>query len=158
VIVQDFEALYAASYPRLRRVLAAVTLDVADADDALQEAFTRAAARWRKVGDLDDPEAWVRRVALNQAMDQHRRRARDRRQVTTEGMHELDPQLLDLKAALQELPFPQRQALVLHHLLDLSVADTARELGRPEGTVKAQLMRGREALGKVLDPTREAGS
>jgi RNA polymerase sigma-70 factor (ECF subfamily) len=158
VAVQDFEALYAASYPRLRRVIAAVTLNVGDADDALQEAFTRAAARWRKVRDLDDPEAWVRRVALNQAMAQHRRRARDRRHVTTEQTVELDSHLLDLAAALRDLPIAQRQALVLHHLLDLSVADTARELGRPEGTVKAQLARGREALGQVLDPTRKAGS
>lgn len=156
--MQDFEALYAASYPRLRRVIAAVTLDVADADDALQEAFSRAAARWRKVRDLDDPEAWIRRVALNQAMDQHRRRARDRRHHTTDRTVELNPHLLDLQAALRDLPMAQRQALVLHHLLDLSVADTARELGRPEGTVKAQLARGREALGRVLDPTREAGS
>ena len=41
-------------------------------------------------------------------------------------------------------------ALVLHHLADLSVAEVARELEVPEGTIKARLSRGRAALAELL--------
>jgi RNA polymerase sigma-70 factor (ECF subfamily) len=54
-------------------------------------------------------------------------------------------------AALQQLPADQRRTLVLHHIADLSVADVAREVGVPEGTVKARLARGRAALAQLLE-------
>lgn len=44
-----------------------------------------------------------------------------------------------LMAALGELPMKQREAIVLHHLVELPVAQIAREIGVPEGTVKARL-------------------
>ncbi len=43
-----------------------------------------------------------------------------------------------LVAALKQLPEAQRQALVLHHIADLPVHDVAREVGVPEGTIKAR--------------------
>jgi RNA polymerase sigma-70 factor (ECF subfamily) len=46
-------------------------------------------------------------------------------------------------AALRQLPYEQRVAIVLHHLAGLSVVDVARELKIPVGTVKARLWRGR---------------
>ena len=62
-------------------------------------------------------------------------------------------------AALRQLPEAQRQALVLHHIADLPVHDVAREVGVPEGTIKARLSRGRAALAALLtdDPTRPPG-
>jgi RNA polymerase sigma-70 factor (ECF subfamily) len=58
-----------------------------------------------------------------------------------------------LLAALRRLPETQRQALVLHHLCDLPVQAVAREVGVPEGTIKARLSRGRTALAVLLAPT-----
>ena len=55
-----------------------------------------------------------------------------------------------LVAALKQLPEAQRQALVLHHIADLPVQDVAREVGVPEGTIKARLSRGRAALAALL--------
>jgi RNA polymerase sigma-70 factor, ECF subfamily len=55
-----------------------------------------------------------------------------------------------LVAALKQLPEAQRQALVLHHIADLPVHDVAREVGVPEGTIKARLSRGRAALAVLL--------
>ena len=63
-----------------------------------------------------------------------------------------DPALV---AALNELPAAQREAIVLHHLADLSVAEISRELEVPEGTVKARLARGRAALAALLAPASE---
>jgi len=53
-------------------------------------------------------------------------------------------------AALRQLPQAQRQALVLHHIADLSVHAVAAEVGVPEGTIKARLSRGRSALATLL--------
>ena len=45
----------------------------------------------------------------------------------------------------------ERKAVVRRHMLDLSVAETARELGISEGTVKSHTSRGLAALEKALD-------
>lgn len=58
-----------------------------------------------------------------------------------------------LVAALRRLPEEQRQAIVLHHLADLSVAEIAVQTDTPTGTVKARLARGRRALAELLDST-----
>ena len=55
-----------------------------------------------------------------------------------------------LVAALRRLPARQRQAFCLHHLLDLSIGDIARETGAAEGTVKSWLFRARSALAESL--------
>jgi RNA polymerase sigma-70 factor (ECF subfamily) len=64
---QGFAAFYAGSYRRLLGQLFAVTGDLAEAENVLQEAYARAFVRWSRVGAYDLPEAWVRRVAINVA-------------------------------------------------------------------------------------------
>lgn len=61
-----------------------------------------------------------------------------------------------LVEALRQLPEAQRQAVVLHHLCDLSIEQIAAETGSPAGTVKARLSRGRAALAKLLSPGESA--
>ena len=51
-----------------------------------------------------------------------------------------------LLGALRRLPARQRETVVLHYLLDMSVAQVARATGVAEGTVKTQLHRARETL------------
>jgi RNA polymerase sigma-70 factor (ECF subfamily) len=63
---------------------------------------------------------------------------------------EPDVEALELARALDTLPPPQRTAIVLHDAGDLSVADVARELDVPEGTVRSWLSRGRKALAAEL--------
>ena len=60
------------------------------------------------------------------------------------------PEQLALAAALARLPLRYRQVLVLHYGADLSVEETARQLGLPTGTVKSRLARGRAALQRQL--------
>ena len=64
---------------------------------------------------------------------------------------ELTPDRVALVSALRQLPLAQREALVLHHLVGLPVADVAAELRVPEGTIKARLSRGRTALAAKLE-------
>jgi RNA polymerase sigma-70 factor (ECF subfamily) len=57
----------------------------------------------------------------------------------------------ELAALLLRLPGPVRLAIVLRHVDGLSVAETAEALGRPEGTIKAQVSRGLDRLRELLE-------
>jgi RNA polymerase sigma-70 factor (ECF subfamily) len=148
---ESFTGFYTAAYPRLLRALAVAAGGREDAEDALQEAFARAAARWPR---LDQPEAWVRRVALNLITDQNRRtRSRLRAEARLPPpavMQGPEPNVVAVVDALRRLPAAQREVLALHYLLDLTVDQIARDLGRPTGTVKAQLSRGRARMSALL--------
>jgi RNA polymerase sigma-70 factor (ECF subfamily) len=109
---------------------------------------------------LADPLAWLRTVALNVARQRWRRRQIFDRLVRlgkvprpADTVPALSGEWVDLANALRRLSRPMREAIVLHHLLDLPVAEVAEQLGVPVGTVKARLARGRAQLGDLLtDP------
>ena len=153
-----FAAFYASSYRRLLGQLFALTGDLAEAENVLQEAYARAFVRWSRVGDYDLPEAWVRRVAVNLAAMGERSLRRRARALLRLGpppqVPALGPETVDLHAALRALPLGQRQVVVLHHLVGLPVAEVARELRLPPGTVKSRLARGRAALASALEHER----
>jgi RNA polymerase sigma-70 factor, ECF subfamily len=155
---EGFAAFYASSYRRLLGQLFAVTGDLAEAENVLQEAYARAFARWSRVGAYDLPEAWVRRVAINLAAMADRSLRRRARALLRLGppplVPELSPELLDLRDALAALPLAQRQVIVLHHLAGLPVEEVARELRLAAGTVKSRLARGRAAMATMLDHER----
>jgi RNA polymerase sigma-70 factor (ECF subfamily) len=151
-----FERFYAATYARLLRQLALVTGDRGDAEEVLQEAYGRAALRWSRLADYEAPEAWVRRVALRLAADRARRARRRaaallRLRPPAQPAVELSVDSLDLATCLRRLSVGQRQAIVLHHLVGLTVEEVASELGIPTGTVKTRLARGRAALAGYLE-------
>jgi RNA polymerase sigma-70 factor (ECF subfamily) len=150
----EFAALYQARFADLASQLYAYLGDRAEAQDVVQEAFVRAWQRWAKIGDYDDPVAWVRRVAWNLATSRHRRIAVVRRFVSRsrppDHQPAANPDRVALVMALRQLPEKQRRALVLHYLADLSVAEIARDIGAAEGTVKSWLHRGRAELARQL--------
>jgi len=153
-----FEQVYRSCYARLVGQLFLVTTDHAEAEEAVQEAFTRLWARWPKLQHYDNPEAWTRRVALNIAVSRWRR---GRRSVQLSAADDLaagpGPESSDLVVALQALPVKQRQALVLYHVAGLPVAEVAAEMSARPGTVKSWLSRGRAALARLVQD-REATS
>ena len=69
----EFEGFYQASYGRIVALLLGVPGERQKAEDAAQEAFARALARWPRLSSYEVPEAWVRRVALRLAVDSGRR-------------------------------------------------------------------------------------
>ena len=155
---EGLQELYVASYRRLVGQLAAFTGDVGEAEDLVQEAFARAVGHWERLRRYDNPEAWLRTVALNLARSKWRRGKRAAAaMVRLRAVHEEapapSPDHVALVDALRELPAGQREALVLYHVADLSIDDVARELGVPPGTVKARLSRGRAAMAaRLADP------
>jgi RNA polymerase sigma-70 factor (ECF subfamily) len=148
-----FRDFYQAVFRRLVGQLFLVTGDVHEAEDVVQEALARAAVRWDRLASYDLPEAWVRRVALNLSASRARnlrRRALVLAGLTPPALPDASEDALALADALRRLPVRQRQAIVLHHLLDMSVEEVARTLSVPAGTVKSWLARGRKALGALL--------
>jgi RNA polymerase sigma-70 factor (ECF subfamily) len=168
-VAEGLQDLYEVTYRRLVAQLAATTGDVAEAEDLVQEAFARALARWPQVRSLENPEAWIRVVALNLARSKWRRATRGaavmlRLRAAHQEAPPPSPDHVTLVAALRKLPATQREALVLFHVADLSVDDIARQLNVATGTVKARLSRGRAALAAdlgdsaaAIDGVRETG-
>jgi RNA polymerase sigma-70 factor (ECF subfamily) len=152
-----FTAFFQSAYPRVVGQLRLLTGDLASAEDIAQEAFARAASRWRQLARYDQPEAWVRRTAFRLAIDLLRRARRHRRLLARLGTRaepdaELHPQDRAVIEALLRLPLPQREVLVLHHCLDLPVEAVAAQTGVSVGTVKSRLSRARERLAELLPP------
>jgi RNA polymerase sigma-70 factor (ECF subfamily) len=156
----EFDELYAASYRRLVSQVYALVGSWDEAEECVQEAFARA---WQHLGKLDrvgHPEGWIRKTAYRLAVSRFRRvllsrRSPDRALHSTAPPESASDARVTLVTALRTLPEAQRRAPVLYHLADLSVAEVARETGVAEGTVKAQLSRGRAALAVLLADSPE---
>jgi len=150
----SLDDLYTQSYRRLVAQLHAVTGNRQEAEDVVQEAFMRAMGRWDDVRTYDAPEAWLRTVALNLARSRWRRAVRGAAALVKHGVPheepELSPDHVALMTAMKGLPEAQREALVLHHFVGLSVDEVAASVGAPSGTIKARLSRGRTALAGKL--------
>jgi RNA polymerase sigma-70 factor, ECF subfamily len=122
------------------------------AEDLTQEALLRAWKHWDRIAGYDDPEGWTRRVLHNLCIGSWRR-ARPRRWASNHervASAELPEQHLQLAQAMRSLPGKQARALLLHDGLGMSVVETARDLGVPEGTVKSWLSRARKAVAANL--------
>jgi RNA polymerase sigma-70 factor (ECF subfamily) len=151
----DLDELYHASYRRLVVQIYAICGDVAEAEDAVQDAFVTALRKRSQLARVDNPEAWVRVVALNRVRRGWRHSSVVRRYQAKvpgpQGHVEVGPEHVAIVTALGEVDADQREAVVLHYLADLPVADVAAQLGVPEGTVKSRLSRARERLAGLLD-------
>jgi RNA polymerase sigma factor (sigma-70 family) len=117
--------------------------DRAVAEELAQEALVRTWERWSTVREMEAPEAWTFRVALNLGSSWRRRRAAERRALHRHG-RQLDrvegPDVADVEAirvAVAELPERQRATIVARYYLGLDVAATAEALECAPGTVTA---------------------
>jgi RNA polymerase sigma-70 factor (ECF subfamily) len=152
---EGFEEFYRTSRHRVVTVLYALGGDLSEAQDAAQEAYVRAWQRWERISDYGDPEAWVRTVGYRLLVNRWRK---VRNGIVAYRRHGSEPvtgppseNTVALVAALRRLPAEQRQAIVLHHLADLSVGEIAAQTNTPTGTVKARLARGRKLLATLLE-------
>lgn len=148
----DFDATFRAHYWPMVRALAVACGDRDVAEDAVQDAFTRAYARWRRISRYDDPPGWIRHVALNRIRDHFRRAERGKRAAdrlrarapeTTPGP---EPPPGQLEALLGALSRQQRVAVSLFYVEQLSVREVAGAMGITEGAVKYHLHAARAAL------------
>ncbi|SCG42497.1 SigE family RNA polymerase sigma factor [Micromonospora inositola] len=152
--VDGFDEFYRGSRQRLLGFVYVLTGNLAEAQDAVQEAYIRAWQRWSTVREYDDPEAWLRVVASRIAVSRWRSLRSRARAYLRHGVEETSPapstDTVAVVEALRRLPEEQRTAIALYYLLGMPVADVARETEAPVGTVKARLSRGRAALAGLL--------
>jgi RNA polymerase sigma-70 factor (sigma-E family) len=145
----------------LRRIAYAVCGDWHRAEDLLQTALTKLYVAWPRVHRDGREDAYVRQILVRTNIDAHRRLRQRQESPGLDGLDETVPDATsgvaersELFDALQRLPQMQRKAVLLRHWLDLSVEETARELGIGPGTVKSHTARGLAALQAALTGTR----
>ena len=143
-----------------------IAWDLAEAEDLVQETLLRVARHWPRVREMDQPVAYARRILINLAIGDTKRRSRRRHELDpvagaqleahvdkasarlSGGTFELRAELFD---ALARLPPRQRAVLVLRYFEDLSEAQTAQTLGCSLGTVKSTASRGLARLRETLE-------
>lgn len=130
--------------------------DAALADDLGQETFLRAYKNIRSFRGEAKFSTWLYRIAYNCFREEARKRKElvgiDETQLEAEqDPNTVDPALRqDLMQALQLLPLHERSAVVLCCQNGLSHDEASRVLDIPLGTVKTNVLRGREKLKKML--------
>src|SRR5438045_7319741 len=130
--------------------------DLALADDLAQEAFLRAYKNIRNFRGEARFSTWLYRIAYNCFREDARRRKElvgiDEEQLQTQhDPQAADPGLRhDLMRALNLLPLNERSAILLCCQNGLSHDEAARVLDIPLGTVKTNVLRGREKLKRML--------
>lgn len=157
----ELERFCATEFPRLVRMLDLLTGDLHVAEELAQEALVRASSHWTSVSQMDAPGAWTRRVARNLATSRWRRIQAARRAAARIGPnptvhHDVDVTEVDaVHAALQRLSDRDREVLVLRHHLQLTVAETAAELGISQEAARSRSHRAAARLRALLDPATD---
>jgi len=127
------------------------------AEGLAQEAMLAAHANWERVGVLDRPGAWVRRVVINKAASLYQRRAAELRALTRlarlrgGSFMRVDSETEHVWNEVRKLPRRQTQVVALFYLDQMSVSEIAHVLEIAEGTVKAHLHQARETLAPMLE-------
>lgn len=148
----QIEDVFRREAPRLWRALVVYAAGRTDvADDAVSEAFTRAVAY---SASIDQPVAWVYRVAFRIAAKELRRPAEVSDQLALDAVSERErasaADFQELYGALARLSPNQRAAVFLRFCCDLPVGEVARRLGVSEATVRVHTWRGRQRLRRLL--------
>ncbi len=119
------------------------------AHDLAQEAFVRLFGRWF---DVREPRAYIYVLATNLARREWRTRSAERAALARVAASEQpvsapEPGIRDV---VERLPNKWRDVVLLHYYADLPVAEVARQLKQPEGTVKRLLNEARGLLARSL--------
>lgn len=117
-----------------------------DARDVVQEVFVRLASRRRELKAVGAPHVWLLAVTHNAAVDVARRRERRRTEPLESAAHVAapgaDPERAAMASrtsrALAQLPPPQREAVLLHHVAGCSFREIAAITGVPAFTAASR--------------------
>lgn len=165
-------ALFDEHYGGLCRLATLLLDDASVAEEAVQDAFLRTFAGWRRLRHPERARWYLRAAVVNQCRSRMRRRVvEDRgnrtvwaaelasavggepaasRSASAAGPEGADDVVVVLEA-VRRLPPRQREAVVLRYYEDLGEREVARALGCSVGTVKSQLAKARHALAGWLE-------
>jgi RNA polymerase sigma-70 factor (sigma-E family) len=152
----EFRDFMRGRWPAMVRLAYGLTGDQGHAEDVAQSAFARAYASWSRVARTGDPDAYVRRIVINENRSRFRKRRVEENLVGAVPERPARPgqpapdaadtadALSDsaaLLSALRKLGPRQRAVIVLRYWMDMSEAETAVALDCSVGTVKSQASR-----------------
>ncbi len=167
----DLPALVEAYASTLFRVAHAVLRDRAEAEDTVQDTFIRVLENQAKLPAVRDLRPWLIRVTWNLALDRRRRVKRNPLAQaddlslpyliapgapTDQALDDAQQSRLVL-AAIDRLPRPERQALLLSALDELSTGEIATIMGKSDSAVRALLHRARTRLRERLNTSLGKG-
>lgn len=152
-----FSDYVVARRPQLFRTACLLCGDPHRAEDVVQDALARLYAAWDRVGRMENVDGYVRRIIVN-AHYSDRRRPWRRERVSEPRDVPLEPGFPvedadAIRVALRALPPGQRRVIVLRHIWNLTIEETAAELQISPGTVKSQSADAVSALRRALAPT-----
>lgn len=155
-IPTSFEVFYREEYGSVLALVYGLSGSRWVAEDIAQEAFLRVHRDWRRVAEMESPDGWVRRIAVNLVRSRVRRlrsEAAARLRLGGESVSMSQPAIEfdEFWREVRKLPDRQARVIALRYIDDLSVSEIAQVLGVAEGTVKAQLHEGRLRLRRQLE-------
>lgn len=157
-----FTAYVAARQGQMRRLAFALCGDWHRADDMLQMAFTKLYLAWPRLQRDGVEDAYLRRTLVRVSIDESRRAWRRRERSGLDGFDRAALPAAEVEesdailTALAQLPMMQRKVVVLRFWMDLSVDETAHDLGVAPGTVKSHTARAMARLRELLaEPVSE---
>lgn len=156
------DALIQSQGPRLFSLCCRLCRSRGEAEDLYQETLLRGLEQREQLLAAENPGAYLTRICVNLYRDWARRKrllsfisveqeqpVSLQRQLSTAGPEESLEQSL-VRQAVDTLPEPYRQTVLLYYFCDQSIQQAAAALGVRPGTVKSRLGRGREMLKEVL--------
>ena len=173
-LVAEFERSVLALREEVQKAALRLTASKDAAEDLTQETLLRAFQGFHRFRQGTNLKAWLMRILLNLFISQYRQQRHRVQTVSLEGLLEelelteegtdllLDenpsPETLllenmmdeEVERALQQLPEPFRQVVILCDVEGLSYEEAAQALGIPIGTVRSRLSRARETLRRLL--------
>ena len=156
----DVDALLAAMRPRLHRYCALMVGSVIDGEDVLQDALIKAVEAFGSAAPIQNPQAWLFRIAHNTALDFLRRRLRLHAVVTGQAEEDIaDPEDEITRrqiAAMSLRPFmklspAERSSVILMDVIGYSLNEIGEIMAVTIPAVKAALHRGRTRLKALND-------
>ncbi len=156
--------------PAVRRRIGSIIPNTTDADDLLQEVLVKV---WRHLSTFRSESTfrtWMTRIAINEALQSYRR---EQSRPICQALGDFDNFASPTESPLQSLtraeitqvvrkavvglPAKYRQAVILRHLDQLSLRETAQCLQSSIPAVKTRLFRARLMLIAALRRTRNPG-
>lgn len=156
----DAGELFGACHPALIRWVRWQVRDEEVARDIAAEAFARLISRWSR---LDDPRSYLYAIAANLINDHRRKTSRERNTIsrayiTRARVFGWQPaQETDLRALIEALPRRLPAKVLLHHCTGFRIREIASMVGKPEGTIKADLHHARPAGGDAYRHVADQG-
>jgi RNA polymerase sigma-70 factor (ECF subfamily) len=150
--MSNFSDIWLPLADRFYRVAFYLLESESDAEDAVQDVFTKYIATSPRFTDIEHERAWLVRVTVNRCHDLVRR-GKIRTHESLDDITDLPSEESaegGIMKTLSELPEKYRTAIALHYLEGFSVEEISRMLGISLSASKMRLSRGRELLKNLL--------